>query len=403
MSLIIPGVGSEAGPTYAEDVNASLTLIDQHDHTPGNGVQITPAGLNINAALTLNSNFLTTVAGVTFTAQSTTPAVSTIYENSVDLYFVDGVGNNIRLTQSGGLAGTPGSISGLVSPASATYVPISSTFVWQSNTNIAANMDFGAALLRNISPNSTFALTLQPPTLSSNYTITLPTIPASTSFMAMDNSGAISTTIATVGALTTTNLSASAGILGTQLANATITTTQISATAGILGSQLSTTAGIVGSQIGAGQIVNNNLNSAVTLNADQILQSTTHQVSSASTQSFTPGTTFTNISGLTSITKTTNAAGRYVMASIQATSDAGINLSTADTFHCRITDSVGGETYYWVQSISSSTLTLPAIFQFVFKAGVSQTTWNLTVAFKTSAGGTLVTYPNMQMTIQELI
>lgn len=193
MNLRIPAVGNEAGPDYAIDINFDLlSVIDSHDHTAGKGVQITPAGLNINTALAFNDNFATSVAGVTFQAQLSTPGLGTIYESGVDLYYVDGIGNNIRITQSGGVAGTPGSIGGLVSPASATYVPSSQTFVWQSNVGIAANMDAGAYLFRNLSPNSTNAITLQAPAaLASNYTLTLPAIPASQKFMTLDASGNI--------------------------------------------------------------------------------------------------------------------------------------------------------------------------------------------------------------------
>ena len=240
MNLPMPVVGSEDGPQYAVDVNSCFTLLDQHDHTPGKGVAITPSGININSALTFNNNFLTSVAGVTFTAQSSTPAVGTIYENGVDLYYVDGNGNNVRMTQGGNVAGSSGSISGLNSPASASYNSGTSTFIWQSNTGIAANMDAGALLMRNLSPNSTFALTLQPPAgLSSNYAITLPTLPLANAFLTIDTSGNVSASPALSGGLTHSNLSSSAGILGSQL----------SSTANINGSQLSASAGILPSQI----------------------------------------------------------------------------------------------------------------------------------------------------------
>lgn len=219
MSLIVPGVGTEAGPQYAIDIDMDLSIIDQHTHAPGSGVLITPNAININTALTFNSNFATSIAGLTLVAQGSTPAINTVYESGVDLYFVDGVGNNVRITQSGGVAGSPGSISNLTAPASASYVSGSSTFVWQSNTSIAANMDFGAAILRNLSPNSTYALTLQPPaSLSNNYTITLPTLPASLSLVALDTSG---------------NLSAPAvyPLVSASLAANSVTSTQIAANA----------------------------------------------------------------------------------------------------------------------------------------------------------------------------
>lgn len=196
MQLPIPTVGQEPGPTYATDVNSALTLIDQHNHTPGNGVQIPPAGLNINSSLTFQNNFATNLAGLTLTAQTSTPADFTVYANGSDLYFVDGVGNVVRITQSGAVAGTPGSIANLTSPASASYVSASSTFVWESNTGIAANMDAGAYLFRNLSPNSTNAVTLMAPAaLSSSYTITLPAVPSVTNIMTMDSSGNMATVL----------------------------------------------------------------------------------------------------------------------------------------------------------------------------------------------------------------
>lgn len=224
MLLRIPAVGDEAGPDYALDVNFDLaSILDSHDHTPGRGVQITPAALNINTALPINNNFITNIAGLTLMAQSSTPAINTIYESGVDLFFVDGIGNNIRLTQSGGVAGTPGSIGGLAPPASVTYSSGSQTFVFQSGIGIAANLDGGSLLMRNLSPNSTFALTLSPPSsLANDYTITMPLPPGAPSFLAMDSSGTITAAPTILGALTTSNLSPTAGILGTQIAAATI-------------------------------------------------------------------------------------------------------------------------------------------------------------------------------------
>ena len=231
MNLQIPGVGTEAGPLYATEINTTLVTLDRHDHTQGNGVPITPAALNINANVSFNNNLITNLAGMTLIAQASIPASNTIYQSGNDLFFVDGLGTNIPITKNGAVAGTPGSIANLVSPASASYVAGNQTFVWQSLIGIAANMDFGSAILRNLTPNSTFSLTLQPPTLTSSYTLTLPIIPAQTAFMTMDNTGKMRTDTPLIGALTTSNLSSSANIIGTQL----------SPTANILPSQLSST------------------------------------------------------------------------------------------------------------------------------------------------------------------
>ena len=197
-----------------------MTLIDRHDHTAGNGVQITPLGMNINTDLNFNDNFAINLAGTTFLAQSSTPANGTVYVNGVDLYYIDLLGNPpIQITANGGIAGSPGSISNLSAPASAAYVAVSKTFIWQSDTNIAANLDAASLLMRNISPNSTFALTLSPPAaLSSNYTLTLPAVPGASGFLQIDTSGNITAPIPLSRGLTQANLSATAGITKGQLA-----------------------------------------------------------------------------------------------------------------------------------------------------------------------------------------
>lgn len=198
MNLPVPGVGLTDGPQYATDVNNCLTLLDQHDHSPGKGVQITPAGLNITSDLPININNLTLVRSVRFSPQAAPLAgpsdLGCLYESGVDLYYNDGSGNQVRITQSGGVAGSPGSIANLTSPASASYVALSKTFVWQSDALTPANLDAGSLILRNIVSGSD-GLTLSPPTLVSDYTLTLPFIPGSTKLMTLDASGVMAATL----------------------------------------------------------------------------------------------------------------------------------------------------------------------------------------------------------------
>lgn len=235
MSLTVPGVGTEAGPQYATEINQDLNLLDAHDHTAGRGIAIVPAAMNINTALTFANNFATNVAGVNLQPQSSTPAINTVYESGVDLFYVDGNGNNVQLTSGGGVAGSPGNITGLTPPASVSYISASSTFVFQSDTNIAANLDVGSVLLRNLTPNSTFALTLSAPAaLTNNYNVRLPILPASQSFMTIDNLGNIGApalyplTSADIASATilSSNIAA-ATILGSNIANATITSANL--------------------------------------------------------------------------------------------------------------------------------------------------------------------------------
>lgn len=196
MSLTIPGVGVTPGPEWAQDLVTSLNVIDAHDHTPGNGVQITPSGLDINSDLTMQGNNLTVARSIRFDAQSSTFSagadVGAVYESGVDLYYRDGNGNNIRLTQSGSIVGTSGSISGLVSPASASYVPGTSTFVWQSAVNTSANLDAACLIQRNATASSNGITLCAPAALAANYALTWPgALPASQKFMTMDSSGNI--------------------------------------------------------------------------------------------------------------------------------------------------------------------------------------------------------------------
>lgn len=278
MNLIVPGVGSEAGPTYAQDINNSLSVIDQHNHSPGSGVQITPSGFNINTALTFNNNSATNLSSIIFNPQSSAPTGNgTTYESAAgDIHFINGAGLDIQITNSSGVNVSPTSIPGLVSPASVEYVPGSETFVWQSDTNIAANMDFGAAIMRNLSPNSTFALTLQPPTsLASNQTITLPSPVPFTSFVVLDAGGLLA------GTINVTN-----GITGDNIALNTILTGNI-APGTILGSNIAANT-ITESNIVAGTITNTSINSSANialtkLAAPSIASTTVGTFSTAST------------------------------------------------------------------------------------------------------------------------
>lgn len=188
MNLPIPVVGVDSGPQYAQSIDNCLTIIDGHTHISGSGVPITTAAININANLPMNNFSLISIAALTLTTQTITPSNQSVYVSGVDLYYIDGNGNNIRVTQSGSVTGSAGTITGLPSgTASASYG--SSTFVFQSATNTAANIDAGSFILRNNTANS-FGLTLAPPTaMGANYALTLPAVPASTSIMQLDTSG----------------------------------------------------------------------------------------------------------------------------------------------------------------------------------------------------------------------
>lgn len=191
MSLPIPVVGVDPGPQWGDDVNSCLTLLDSHNHSPGYGVPITPGGMNINSDLTFQNNNLTNAKTLGMYAQVSDPStLGCLYYKGVDLYFNDGSSNHIRITQSGSVSGASGTITGLpFGTASASYVSGSSTFVFQSATNTAANMDIRSLLLRNATVSS-FSVTLNPPAaMGSDTALTLPTIPAQTNVMTLTSGG----------------------------------------------------------------------------------------------------------------------------------------------------------------------------------------------------------------------
>lgn len=193
MSLPVPAVGIELGPQYAVDVNNCLTIVDAHDHTPGLGVPITPAGLNINTDLTIQGNNLTVIKTARFSAQNTPLAGSldlgAVYNVLGDLYYNDGVGNQVRITQNGGVVGTPGSITGMTGGANVAYVSANQTFVFQSAANTPGNIDGASFIFRNLTANSK-GLTLNPPSaMGSDFSLTLPNLPASQKFMSLDAAG----------------------------------------------------------------------------------------------------------------------------------------------------------------------------------------------------------------------
>jgi hypothetical protein len=177
MGLIIPTVDTDPGPDWANNLNASLTSVDSHNHSSGQGVQINPTGLNINSDLPFNINNATLLRSARFSPQTSPLSLITdincLYDSGVDLYFNDGNGNQIRITESGSVAGASGTITGLPSgTAGASYS--SGVFSFNATSSIFANLNIASLLLSN-NVSSSKQLTLQPPnSMTSNYAITLP-------------------------------------------------------------------------------------------------------------------------------------------------------------------------------------------------------------------------------------
>jgi len=196
MSLPVPVVSTEPGPAWANDINACMSILDQHSHIAGSGVQITPAAMNINADLTFGGFNATTVKSVRFQSQGsnlTSPSdIGCLYEKNADLYYNDGVGNVIRITQSGSVTGAAGTITGLPSgTASASYS--GGTFTFQSATLTPATLATGPLVI-GTSTSGSKTITLSPSvSQASNYNLTLPAAaPATNEMLVSDGSGNLS-------------------------------------------------------------------------------------------------------------------------------------------------------------------------------------------------------------------
>lgn len=195
MNLIISTVNVDSGLQWETNLNSSLSIIDGHNHTAGSGAPIPVSGLDISSDLPININNVTLVRSVRFSPQSSAislPAdLGCIYEAGVDLYYNDGNGNQVRLTQGGAVAGSTGTITGLPSgTASASYA--AGKFTFQSATNTSAVIDAGSYIMRNNTASS-FGLTINPPNaMGANYSLTMPALPASQKIMTLDASGNIS-------------------------------------------------------------------------------------------------------------------------------------------------------------------------------------------------------------------
>lgn len=214
MSLREPVPGVEIGPAWANDINYDLSVLDGHNHNPGSGVQITPSGLNISADLPFGDNNATLLRSVIFTNNSgvlSQPAdITSLYAAGGNLYYNNLSGTPVQITNGSSVNAGAGSIGGL--PSGTASVNFSGgIYVFQSATLTPATIDVGSVIIRNTSASSN-GITLQAPgSLASNYSITLPSLPGTNSFITISSSG-------NMGTLTQTR-----GITGSMVALNTLT------------------------------------------------------------------------------------------------------------------------------------------------------------------------------------
>jgi hypothetical protein len=231
MNLIGITIGSDTGLQIEQNSNANVATLDQHNHTPGLGVQIPTSGVHFNADVPFNGFNAITLRSLRFTPQPSALSgpqdLGCLYVSGVDLYYNDVNGNQVQMTSGGAVNATSSGISSGTATASFS----SGVLVVNAASNTPANIQCAAILMGNNVSGSNY-LTLSPPSsMASNFSLTLPTIPASTKFVTIDTSGTLSTV---------------SSVSAAQIASSSITNSQIAAVNTVVSSSsgaFSTTSG----------------------------------------------------------------------------------------------------------------------------------------------------------------
>lgn len=203
MLLPVPVVTTTIGPAWAADINACLALIDSHQHTTGQGVKITPLGININSDLVFNSvNNATLLRTTRFVSQSATLVLPTdigcLYVVGNELYYNDYTGGHkVQMTSGGNVNSGPGSITGMTGSAGVSFTagaPDLGTFFFVGTTAVPASLDVGGLVFRYSGSAPTavgnYILLQAPNTLATAITLILPVPPSSGTYaLTLNNAG----------------------------------------------------------------------------------------------------------------------------------------------------------------------------------------------------------------------
>lgn len=197
MNLTLPTPTITTGPLWANELNSNLSLIDAHDHTTGKGMLVPVAGLDINDDLPFGGVYGVQQASFLglYPQLSAPPGGTKLYANSVgDLFYRNGSSFPVQITTGNNVVpGTSGGITGLVSPAGASYDVGTETFKFYRDVGASAfaTVEHGPLVLHTTTASAP-GLQIQPSaSMVTGYTLTLPpTLPVSvTSFQSVDTGG----------------------------------------------------------------------------------------------------------------------------------------------------------------------------------------------------------------------
>lgn len=147
MLMDLPTVSVTLGPEWATQLNTAFTdRIDTHDHSSGKGVKVTPAGLNINADLSIASNHLNSINSSRYidnTGTLSDPAdIRSTYVVNGDLYYNNGAGAAVQITSG---ASVNSSSDGVSRSYESTAVNVNTTIL-PSDTFSILRVDTGGSV-----------------------------------------------------------------------------------------------------------------------------------------------------------------------------------------------------------------------------------------------------------------
>ncbi len=188
--------------TWGQDLNDDvIDVLEEHDHTAGNGVRVPAAGLDIDAALSFASNNATNLgaAGLAAVAAASAPNAS-LYRSSSDneLYWKTSGGTSVQLTNGASLnTALIGGITGdyATTDADVEYVDADKTYEIKQDEGPDhwAKIKVGDIHLLEPTSGITNAVRLKSPTsLAAGYDWTFPAaLPAVTKLLTLSSAGAV--------------------------------------------------------------------------------------------------------------------------------------------------------------------------------------------------------------------
>jgi hypothetical protein len=201
MGLIKPDPDGSVG-TWDTELNQTIDIADSHDHTPGNGVLVPVAGLDIDADLAMATFAITQIKAAALAAVLTTQVtgyVRCLFTNSADneLYWRTSGGVNVQLTSGASLnAALLGGITGAgygTAGVELNYVSGSTLYNFLRAANHRAFIDSSDIRLFQSTAGITNAVKLRSPNaLAASYDWIFPAaLPASTQLLQLSSTGQV--------------------------------------------------------------------------------------------------------------------------------------------------------------------------------------------------------------------